>query len=156
MCDVSQIIFNALSWVPICMPMGFVPRLLQAPHSNCSSNWWSDNPISTGNVPQFPRPPHHHHVPLVAQPANSSPWERRGRQSKFPEALQTVMQTVIDRLTVSSQTTTHTNSACCTSIGVNVCLCLCVNNILVSGCGKRRNSHLDSTYFCTCQNMPEM
>lgn len=147
--------WNALSWVPICMPTGFVPRLLQAPHSNCSSNWWSDNPISTGNMPQFPCP-RHRHIPLVAQPANSSPWERWGRQSKFPESSQADMQTVRDRLTVSTETTTHTNEAYCTCIDVNVCICLCVNNILVSGCRNRRNSHLDSNHFCSDQNMPEM
>lgn len=49
--------FNALSCAPICMPIGLIPRLLQAPRCNCSSNWWSDNPISTGNVSRFPRPP---------------------------------------------------------------------------------------------------
>lgn len=44
--------------VPICVPIGFFPRLL---HCNCNSNWWSDNPISTGNVPWFPHaaPPKH-------------------------------------------------------------------------------------------------
>lgn len=49
--------------VPICEPMGFFPRLLRASHCNCNSNWWSDNPISTGNVPWFP-----HAAPLKHSP----------------------------------------------------------------------------------------
>lgn len=95
----AMIFLNALSCVPICMPIGFVPRLLRAPRCNCSSNWWSDNPISTGNVSRFPcSPPHHqHHIPLVAQLANSSPWERCSRQSKFPKASWVDMQAATDR-----------------------------------------------------------
>lgn len=46
------------------MPIGLVPR--QASFSNCNSNWGSDNPISTGNVPRFP-----FHPP--APPAEPSP-----------------------------------------------------------------------------------
>lgn len=47
--------------------------------------------------------PHHqqHDIPLVAQLANSSPWECCSRQSKFPEASQVDMQAVTDRLTGS-------------------------------------------------------
>lgn len=83
---------HVLTWVPICMPIGFVPRLMQAFRCNCNSNWWSDNPISTGNVPRFPRP-RHHHPPVVAQPTKSSPWERCTRQLKFPGARQVDEQT---------------------------------------------------------------
>lgn len=50
--------------VPICIPMGFVPRLLQTSRCNCTSYWWNDNPISTGNMLRFPHS-HNHPPPLV-------------------------------------------------------------------------------------------